>query len=105
MKNLTILKKKLISDNVLSFLFLINKINYKKLKSISKRPLLPHYVFYKFFFKSLKLEFVKTWHRSFVQLNNKLQLILPGALILKRMFFKNSKALSLYNDSIQNSYS
>lgn len=104
MKNLTISKKKIISDNVLSFLFLINKINYKKLKSSAKRPLLPHYVFYKFFIKALKFNFNKSWYRNFAQSNNNLQIILPSLFVEKRMFFKTTKLLSLYQNSLQNSY-
>jgi hypothetical protein len=105
MRNLTTLKKKIISDNKLSFLFLINKINYKKLKSIAKRPLLPHYTLYKFFLKSLQTNFVKVWHRNFIQLNKKINFLLPGSLIEKRMFYKNIKFITAYDNSLQNSYS
>jgi len=105
MKNLTTLKKKIISDNGLSFLFLINKINYKKLKSLTKRLLIPQYVFYKFLLKSLKINFNKTWYRNFVQLNPNLKMMLPNLFIEKRMFFKSTKLLSSYDNSLRNSYS
>lgn len=103
MKILTISKKKIISDNKLSFLFLINKINYKKLKSIGKRPLLPHYVLYRFFLKAMKTTFIKTWYRQFAQSNRNLQTILPWSFLDKRMFYKNTKLLENYN-VITNNY-
>lgn len=104
MKNLTTLKKKIISDKKLSFLFLINKIKYKKLKSISKRPLLPHYVIYRFLLKSLHITYNSAWYRNFVQSNLYLNLVLPGSFLEKRMFYKNTKLLSTYTHNVSNSY-
>lgn len=104
MKNLIILKKKIISDNALSFLYLINKINYKRLTSSTKRSLLPHYVIYKFFLKSLKINFRKQWYRSFTQYNSQASVMLPSLFAEKRMFLKASKLLSFYGNDIHNSY-
>lgn len=104
MKKLTILKKKIISDSQLSFSFFLNNVNYKKLKSIGKLQLLPHYVIFRFFYKTIKLDLFKFLNRSVVQSNTKLMAYFPGHFLQKRMFYKNTQFLLETNKNLKNSY-
>jgi|HigsolmetaAR201D_1030396.scaffolds.fasta_scaffold01002_18 hypothetical protein len=104
MKKLTILERKIISDSQLSFSFFLNNVNYKKLKSLGKLQLLPHYVIFRFFHKTIKLELYKLSHKNIVQSNSKLVAYFPGHFLYKRMFYKNVQFLVETNKDLKNSY-
>lgn len=104
MKKLIILRKKIISDSQLSFSFFLNNVNYKKLKSIGKLQLLPHYVVFRFFYKTLKLNLFKFLYKNVVQSNTNLMLYFPGHFLQKRMFYKNTKFLLETNKNLNSSY-
>jgi hypothetical protein len=104
MKNLTMLNRKIISDSQLSFSFFLSNVNYKKLKSLGKLNLLPHYVIFRFFYKTLKLDFFKFLNRSVVQSNTKLAAYFPAHFLHKRMFYKNTQFLLETNKNLKNSY-
>lgn len=103
-KNLIILKKKIISDSQLSFSFFLNNVNYKKLKSLGKLQLLPHYVIFRFFHKTIKLDLFKFLHKNVVQSNTKLMAYFPGHFLQKRMFYKNTQFLVETGKDLKSSY-
>lgn len=93
MKMLTIQKINNISDKQLSFIFLINLVNYKKFKSIKKRLLLPNYYFYRYFIKILNKNYLHTLNRVKIQPNSNVVISFPGSFIHKRMFLKHTNLL------------
>jgi hypothetical protein len=78
----------------ISFLYLLNLVNYKKFKSIKKRLLIPNYIFFRKFLTSIKYNLLSKLNRKYVQPNVRHNLFIPGFLLHKRMFFKHTFLLN-----------
>lgn len=105
LKKLNQLKIKSMSDKQLSFIFLLNLINYKKFKSLKKRFLMMNYSFYKSFLFLLKHQHYFNFSRlHFIQNFNKNKYsFITVNFFLKKMFGRNISLLN-YLDSSDNVY-
>jgi hypothetical protein len=90
-------------DKLLASLNLIHMVNYKKLKSIKKRLLVPNYIFFRKFLLTLKINLGINVNRKYVQLNPNQNLFTAGFLLHKRMYLKNVSFLN-YLESKKSDY-